>query len=61
MARLMNEGENGRLVRNALVEALWEDVDFKSKQIGVTHLTANFLSCSKVTHLIDITGDSFKH
>ncbi len=35
MARLMNEGENGRLVRNGLVEAMWEDVDFKSKHLGV--------------------------
>ncbi|XP_057371944.1 ubiquinol-cytochrome-c reductase complex assembly factor 1-like [Daphnia carinata] len=36
MVRLMNEGDNGRLVRNALVEAMWEDVEFKSKQIGET-------------------------
>lgn len=35
MVRLMNEGENGRLVRNALVEAMWEDVEYKSKQLGV--------------------------
>ena len=35
MVRLMNEGEKGRLVRNALVEAMWQDVDFKSKQLGV--------------------------
>lgn len=35
MVRLMNEGDNGRLVRNAFVEAMWEDIDFKSKQIGV--------------------------
>lgn len=33
----MNEGDNGRLVRNALVEAMWEDVEFKSKKIGVKH------------------------
>lgn len=36
MVRLMNEGDNGRLVRNALVEAMWEDVEFKSKKIGET-------------------------
>lgn len=36
MARLMNEGEKGRLVRNAVVEALWQDVDFRSKQLGET-------------------------
>lgn len=35
MVRLMQEGEEGRLIRNALVEALWEDVDIKSKQLGV--------------------------
>lgn len=35
MARLMQEGEEGRLIRNALVEAMWEDVDLKSRQLGV--------------------------
>lgn len=35
MARLMHEGESGRLVRNALVEAMWEDVEVKSKHLGV--------------------------
>jgi len=35
MARVMNEGENGRLVRNAIVEAMWQDVDYRSKQLGV--------------------------
>lgn len=35
MTRLMSEGENGRFVRNALVEAMWEDVEYKSKQLGV--------------------------
>ena len=38
MARLMNEGEKGRLVRNAVVEALWQDVDFRSKQLGVLRI-----------------------
>jgi len=36
MARVMNEGENGRLVRNAIVEAMWQDVDYRSKQLGET-------------------------
>lgn len=35
MARLMQEGDDGRLVRNALVEAMWDDVDFRSKNLGV--------------------------
>lgn len=35
MVRLMQEGEEGRYIRNALVEAMWEDVDYKSKQLGV--------------------------
>jgi hypothetical protein len=35
MARLMVEGEEGRIVRNAVVEAMWSDVEFKSKLLGV--------------------------
>jgi cytochrome b pre-mRNA-processing protein 3 len=38
MARLMNEGEKGRLLRNAVVEAMWEDVEAKSKRLGVRNL-----------------------
>lgn len=36
MARVMNEGENGRWVRNAIVEAMWQDVEYRSKQLGET-------------------------
>lgn len=38
MARLMNDGDKGRLVRNALVSAMWDDVEAKSKQLGVRSL-----------------------
>ena len=38
MARLMNEGEKGRLLRNAVVEAMWDDVEAKSKRLGVRNL-----------------------
>ena len=38
MARVMNEGENGRWVRNAIVEAMWQDVEYRSKQLGVLQL-----------------------
>jgi len=36
MVRVMNEGEKGRLVRNAIVEAMWQDIDYRSKQLGET-------------------------
>jgi cytochrome b pre-mRNA-processing protein 3 len=35
MVRLMNEGKEGRLIRNGLVNALWDDVEQRSKQLGV--------------------------
>jgi cytochrome b pre-mRNA-processing protein 3 len=33
-ARLMNEGDYGRIVRNSVVEALWQDCDQRAKSIG---------------------------
>jgi hypothetical protein len=46
MARLMNEGDKGRIVRNAVVEAMWDDVDAKSKQLGVRNLRLAFIEYS---------------
>lgn len=34
MVRLANLGKDGRLLRNCLVKALWEDVEARSKQLG---------------------------
>jgi len=33
-ARVMREGQYGRVVRNHLVEALWQDCDLRAKSIG---------------------------
>jgi len=33
-ARVMREGQYGRVVRNSLVEALWQDCDLRAKSIG---------------------------
>lgn len=38
MVRLMAEGEEGKFTRNALVEALWEDTETRSKKLGVCHI-----------------------
>jgi hypothetical protein len=32
--RLMSEGEYGRIVRNSMVEALWQDCDTRAKSVG---------------------------
>ena len=58
MVRLMQEGEEGRLVRNALVEAMWEDVDFKSKQLGVFLKHTTFVYLFKFFFLL--TGTCFQ-
>jgi len=34
LVRVMHEGEEGRRVRNAIVETLWRDADAKSKKLG---------------------------
>jgi len=33
-SRLMTEGEEGRIVRNSMVEALWVDCDTRAKALG---------------------------
>ncbi|CAL4085870.1 unnamed protein product, partial [Meganyctiphanes norvegica] len=40
MVRLMDEGEEGRFIRNSLVEAMWEDVDHRSKKLGASNASA---------------------
>ncbi|XP_014241906.1 ubiquinol-cytochrome-c reductase complex assembly factor 1 [Cimex lectularius] len=37
MARLMVEGEEGKFARNCLVEALWQDVSARAKNLGQEH------------------------
>jgi len=37
MARLMADHENGRYMRNSLVEAMWQDVTARSKKLGTEH------------------------
>lgn len=32
-ARAMQDGEEGKLVRNAIIEAMWEDNELKSKKL----------------------------
>ncbi|XP_042862636.1 ubiquinol-cytochrome-c reductase complex assembly factor 1-like [Penaeus japonicus] len=39
MVRLMAEGKEGRFTRNALIEALWEDADARSKKLGAASLS----------------------
>lgn len=34
--RAMADGENGRFLRNSVVEALWNDVDQRVKKLGVS-------------------------
>lgn len=35
-ARAMAEGDDGRLLRNSLIEALWGDVQQRTKKLGVS-------------------------
>jgi hypothetical protein len=35
MVRTMAEGEEGRFVRNSIVEAMWEDVSTRAKRLEV--------------------------
>lgn len=39
MARLMAEGEEGRFTRNAMVEAMWQDCEQRSKKLGAATLS----------------------
>jgi len=36
--RLMNESTKGTMIRNFMVEALWNDVEFRSKKLGHVRL-----------------------
>lgn len=36
--RLMNEGTKGSMVRNFITEALWNDVEFRTKKLGPVRL-----------------------
>ncbi|KAK3856906.1 hypothetical protein Pcinc_010180 [Petrolisthes cinctipes] len=37
--RMMAEGEEGRFTRNAMLEALWQDAEERSKKIGASSLS----------------------
>ncbi|GAB6024197.1 hypothetical protein CHUAL_008898 [Chamberlinius hualienensis] len=39
MVRVMEEGDDGKTVRNAIVEALWKDADVRAKKVGATSLS----------------------
>lgn len=42
--RLMNEKTKGSMIRNFIMEALWNDVEFRSKKLGhVSFLICNFI------------------
>jgi len=36
--RLMNEGTRGTMIRNFIMEALWNDVEFRSKKLATVSL-----------------------
>lgn len=36
--RLSKEDEQGRYMRNKIMEALWKDVDVRARKLGVTAL-----------------------
>lgn len=42
--RLMNEGAKGSMIRNFIMEALWNDVEFRSKKLG--HVSLLILNCA---------------
>ncbi|KAG0725018.1 Ubiquinol-cytochrome-c reductase complex assembly factor 1 [Chionoecetes opilio] len=39
MVRLMAEGEEGRFTRNAMLEAMWQDCETRSKKLGASSLS----------------------
>lgn len=43
--RVMAEGEDGKTVRNAMMEAMWTDVQKRSKKLGVitTNISQNHI------------------
>jgi len=52
-ARLMQEGEEGRIVRNSLLKAMWEDCDAKTKKLEGALASAR-------RKQIKILGDQFQ-
>ena len=44
----MSEGDQGRMVRNSLVEALWADCENRAKAIGDMSLSARSKQISSV-------------
>lgn len=41
--RLMKEGAEGSMIRNFIMEALWNDVEYRSKKLGhVSFLDKNY-------------------
>jgi len=41
--RLMNEGTKGTMIRNFLMEALWNDVEFRSKKLATVSFSGDKL------------------
>lgn len=40
MVRCMAEGEDGRVMRNSVVQAMWADVALRAKKLGVSNYLA---------------------
>jgi len=38
----MKEGTKGSMIRNYIVEALWNDVEFRSKKLGFVSIVKNY-------------------
>lgn len=36
MVRFMAEGKYGKIARNILVEAMWDDIEIRTKKLGVS-------------------------
>ncbi|XP_077294188.1 ubiquinol-cytochrome c reductase complex assembly factor 1 [Arctopsyche grandis] len=53
MVRCMAEGDDGRFVRNSLVESLWNDVSFRVQKLGVR-------SSSQKRKNLDILSEQFQ-
>ena len=43
MVRVMTEGDDGRFIRNIIVEAMWQDVSTRAKKLGVSRFLLNKL------------------
>ncbi|GLV42029.1 uncharacterized protein CBL_05012 [Carabus blaptoides fortunei] len=53
LARIMNEGEDGRFIRNCIVQAMWADVSIRAKKLGAANP-------SGVRTQIDILSQQFQ-